>query len=190
LNDSAARVDWGSRSLFIQQHYDFHGELFTDYLAQLKQLVGNDDPNGVVATEQTSPHNEFLREGAYLTAYSIALLAAQGKPFTGPNVAVAARSFGAHNASAFSVGPEQINPALESIASSEQPLFLKNFQGWDGFDSNGFAEYPVADEVACLTPDVDAGGSPTVGALEATGGIFVASGALQGNVSLTGCVAK
>jgi len=191
LSDPAAQTDWGSRSLFIQQHYDFNGPLFTSYINQLKQLIGADDPNDVVATEQTSPYNEFLREGAYLTAYSIALVAAQGKPFTGANVAAAARTFGSKNSAKFTVGLDQIFPALKSVADTKQPFFLENFQGWDGFDENGFATYPFADDVACLTPDMDDMGSPTVGELQPTGGIFeTASGALTGTVSLTGCVSK
>jgi hypothetical protein len=190
LSDPAAQTDWGSRSLFIQQHYDFNGRLFTSYINQLKQIIGKDDPNDVLATEATSPYNEFLREGAYLTAYSMALVAAQGKPLTGPNVAAAARSFGSKNAAKFTVGPDEIFPALQSIAATRQPFWLDNFQGWDGFDENGFATYPFADDVACLTPDVDAMGSPTVGALQPTGGIFEATGALSGAVSLTGCVSK
>ena len=184
--DSAAQIEWGSRALFIQQHYDFKGELFTSYYNQLKQLVPADDPAGVLSPELSSPYNEFLREGAYLTAYSIALLAAQGEPVTGPNLAAAARSFGAANSAKFEIGPDKIFPALQSIASTKHPFNLLTFQGWTGFDENGFATYDFADDVACLTPDVDAmSGMPIVGSLEPTGGIFDGTGALTGTVTLT-----
>jgi hypothetical protein len=202
LSDPAAQLDWGSRSLFIQQHYDFNGKQFTDYISQLKQIVGNDDPNDVVATEGTSPYNEFLREGAYLTAYSAALLAAQGKAFTGPNIAAAARSFGIQNMPrAFTVGAEELFPALQSIQSTKLPFDLQNFQGWTGFDEHGFAQYPTTDDVACVTPDMDPDlGTPTVGALQPTGGLFDGVGVLSSTnagwmagddpVSLTGCASK
>jgi hypothetical protein len=188
--DPAARLDWGSRALFIQQHYDFKGPLFTDYIAQLHALLNGNDPDGIEALEGTSPFNEFLREGAYLTAYSISLLAAQGKPFTGPNVAAAARSFGSANAAKFTVGVDDIYPALQSIATTKKPFWLDSFQGWTGFDENGFATYAFADDVACVTPDLGEDGMPTIGALQPTGGIFESSGALTGTVSLTGCAAK
>jgi hypothetical protein len=199
LKDPAAQVDWGSRSLFIQQHYDFNGKQFTNYINQLKQIVGSDDPNDIIATEGTSPYNEFLREGAYLTAYSVALLAAQGKEVSGENLAAAARSFGSQNMPRnFTVGPEDLFPSLQSIQSSKLPFDLQNFQGWIGFDENGFAKYPTTDDVACVTPAVDPDlGTATVGSLQPTGGIFDGEGALSSSdtgwmtgddpVSLTGC---
>lgn len=185
-----ARLDWGSRALFIQQHYDFNSSDFKKYINQLKQVVGQEDPDGIVSLEYTSPFNEFLREGGYLTAYSIALLAAQGEPVTGPNVAQAARSFGDANSASFTVGPDDVFPALQSLASTKMPFLLNNFQGWVGFDENGFARYNFADDVACLTPATSEDDPPeaTVGALQATGGIFETSGKLTGTVSLTGCV--
>lgn len=178
------RFDWASRSLFIQQHYDFEGDLFTEYFRQLEMLVGPDDPAGVLDVEKTSPYNEFMREGAYLTAYAVALLAAQGKEVTGPNVAAAAKSFGKDSSASFTVGPDDIFNALESIASSKKPFFLENFQGWVGFDDNGFAQYEFADDVACLTAK-----DGELDALQPTGGIFDTSGGLTGTVSLNGCAA-
>ena len=186
--DQAAQLDWGSRTLFIQQHYDFQGELFTSYIGQLKQLIG-EDPYGVLDVELSSPYNEFLREGAYLTVYSIALLAAQGKPFNGETVAAAARTFGDHNPVHFPIGRENIYPALQSIATTAQPIGIETFQQWTGFDANGFATYTFADDVACLTPDTDPEtGDPVVGALQPTGGVFEVSGALTNQVLLDGCV--
>jgi hypothetical protein len=189
--DQAPQVDWASRTLFIQQHYDFKGDFFTSYFEQLKDLVA-DDPNGVLDVEQSSPFNEFLREGAYLTAYSYALLAAQGKPVNGVNLAAAARSFGKLSADtpSYPIGRDGIFPALQSIAGSKKAFDLQNFQGWVGFDKNGFAKYDFADDVACLTPDVDDMGMPTLGALQPTGGIFENTGNLSGDISLTGCVSK
>jgi hypothetical protein len=191
-----ARLDWASRTLFIQQHYDFNGELFTSYFSELEQLVQDTDPTdeaGVLGVEQSSPYNEFMREGAYLTAYAIALLGARGDELTGPNVAAAARSFGKKdsngrpNAGEFTIGEDDIFKAFQAIESTKEPFFLENFQGWVGFDENGFAQYEFADDVACLTPDEE---DPTnLGALQPTGGIFDIEGALTGTVSLTGCAA-
>jgi hypothetical protein len=188
----AAQTDWASRTLFIQQHYDFNGDFFKSYFEQLKALVG-DDPNGVLDVEQTSPFNEFLREGAYLTAYSYALLTAQGEPVTGANLAKAARSFGKTTAEtpSFPIGRDGIFQSLQSIAKTKKPFDLQNFQGWNGFDENGFAKYTFADDVACVTPgDPDMDGKPTLGALKPTGGIFETTGDLNGTILLDGCVSK
>jgi len=189
--DQAPQVDWASRTLFIQQHYDFKGEPFQSYFAQLKALVG-DDPIGVLDVEQTSPFNEFLREGAYLTAYSYALLTAQGKPITGLNLATAARSFGkvSNDTPSYPIGPDGIFPALRSVDTRKKGFDLQTFQGWVGFDENGFAKYTFADDVACLTPDMDMDGNPTLGALQPTGGIFDAAASLKGTILLDGCVSK
>jgi hypothetical protein len=188
---SAEQIDWASRALFIQQHYDFHGKPFTSYFEQLKGLIGDEDPNGVLDVEVSSPYNEFLREGAYLTAYSIALLTAQGKPITGVNLAAAARSFGKIDESTpvYAIGRDTIFPALQSIARTKEPFHLETFQGWTGFDENGFAEYTFADDVACLTAVTDPEtGDAKVDALKPTGGIFEVSGALAGEVKLSdGC---
>jgi len=144
--DLPGRLDWGSRTLLIQQHYDFNSTAFKRYINQLKQVVGPVDKDGIVDLEYTSPFNEFLREGGYLTAYSIALVAAQGKPLTGPNVAAAARSFGDNYVSngEFTVGQDDISPALQSIAMTKEPFQLDNFQGWIGFDEHGFERSPNA----------------------------------------------
>jgi hypothetical protein len=187
--DSAEQIDWASRSLFIQQHYDFNGEAFTSYFTQLEDLVG-DDPNGVLDVEKSSPYNEFLREGGYLTAYSIALLAAQGKPVTGVNLAAAARSFGKidEDTPDYAIGKDNIFPALQSLAARKAPFNLENFQGWIGFDENGFAKYTFADDVACLTAGADPeSGDPVVDTLQPTGGIFETSGTLTNEVKLSGC---
>ncbi len=190
LPDAASQLDWGSRSLYIQQHYDFEGAYFQNYIQQLMNIVG-EDPNDVIATEGTSPYNEFMREGAYLTAYSIALLAAQGLELTGTNLAKAAHSFGSQYPGKFTVGRADIFPALTAIASTKRPFLLENFQGWIGFDDGGFAKYEFADDVACLKPDTDPmTNMPTVGDLTATGGIFETTGTLTGTVSLSTCVTK
>jgi len=191
--DQDPQVDWASRTLFIQQHYDFNGDFFKSYFEQLTDLV-KDDPNkdDILNIERTSPFNEFLREGAYLTAYSYALLTAQGKPVTGLNLATAARSFGKLNEDtpSYPIGRDGIFPALQSIQKTKKPFDLQNFQGWVGFDENGFAKYTFADDVACLTPDMDDMGMPTLGALQPTGGIFDTTANLNGTISLDGCVSK
>jgi len=186
--DSAEQIDWASRSLFIQQHYDFNGPAFTSYFRQLKDLV-DDDPNGVLDVEKSSPYNEFLREGGYLTAYSIALLAAQGKPITGVNLATAARSFGkiSDSTPSYEIGTDDIFPALQSLAARRAPFDLQNFQGWVGFDENGFAKYTFADDVACLTATAPEDGDQVVDTLQPTGGIFETSGKLTNEVKLSGC---
>jgi len=187
--DPGPQFDWASRTLFIQQHYDFNGELFTSYFEELKSLVPADDPDGVLATELTSPYNEFLREGAYLTAYSYALLAAKGEEVTGPNLAAAARSFGkiSDSTPSFTIGKDGIFGALNYVESKKKPFDLQNFQGWVGFDDHGFAKYTFADDVACVTPDTDEDGKPKLGALKPTGGIFEVTGSLTGEVKLDGC---
>lgn len=193
LLEPAKMLDWASRSLFIQQHYDFEGRLFTEYFRELEKLVEETTPgdaNGVLGVERTSPYNEFMREGAYLTAYAIALVAAQGKEVTGPNLAKAARSFGKDKPTQFTLGVADLFRALESIETTKDAFFLENFQGWVGFDDNGFAQYEFADDVACLQPgEPDEMDMPTLGALKPTDGIFEVTGALTGTVSLMGCAA-
>ena len=187
--DTAAQLEWGSRTLFIQQHYDFEGDFFTDYYTQLEQLLNGNDPNDVLGTEKSSPYNEFLREGAYLTAYSIALVAANGLPMTGPNVAAAARGFGRDKTTHFPIGPNDIFRALQHIRDTGESFILDQFQGWTHFDENGFAQYPFADDVACLTAEEDPDTMMTaVGALQPTGGIFDHDGVLTGVVLPDGCV--
>jgi hypothetical protein len=182
---SSDALNWAGRSLFIQQHYDFGSKLFTDYLAQFEQLFPG-DPDGLYESEQVSPYNEFEREGAYLTAYSISMLAAQGKPLTGPNVAAAARTFGTANPVNVTVGPTDIFPGLQAVATGK-PVNLVNFQGWTGFDSNGFATYALADDVDCLTPVTGGDAGTTLGALQPTGGEFDNTGTLLNTVVVTTC---
>jgi hypothetical protein len=185
--DPASQVNWASRSLFVQQHYDFGGKLFTDYLAQFEQLFPG-DPDGLYEAEQSSPYNEFLREGGYLTAYSIALLAGQNKPFTGANIAAVARTFGIQNSTSVTVGPTDIFPGLQAVATGK-PVNLVNFQGWTGFDSNGFAQYPVSDDVDCLAPAAApvADGGSALGALTPTGAEFTSTGMFLNTISLANC---
>ncbi|HEX4447554.1 MAG TPA: hypothetical protein VH044_12485 [Polyangiaceae bacterium] len=184
--DPATQLNWAGRSLFVQQHYDFNGSQFTSYLAQLEQLFPT-DPDGIWEAEQSSPYNEFLREGAYVTAYGIALLAGENKPLTGANIAAAARTFGMQNPMAVTVGPSGIFPGLQTTATGK-PLNLLNFQGWTGFNASGFANYALADDVDCLAPGTptDDGGL-SLGALAPTGAQFDATGTFLNSISLTSC---
>jgi hypothetical protein len=182
---SSAALEWAGRSLFIQQHFDFKGKLFTDYFAQLKQLFPG-DPEGIYEAEQTDPYNEFLREATYLTSYSIALLAGQGKPVNGTNVAEAARTFGAKNQTTITIGKDNIFPGLQAAATGN-PFNLLTFQGWTGFDANGFATYALTDDVYCLSSATGDDGGTTLGGLQPTGAEYDNMATFLNSVSLTGC---